>query len=74
MPLTPEELDALARNPQSATGDQGSYTEFSADDLLKLNAAAGAADAVEGTNLNGGSKSAFNCLRPARAAFPGAFR
>jgi len=46
MPLTPEELDALVRNPQSATGDQGSYTEFSADDLIKLDQYAAAKEAA----------------------------
>jgi len=56
------------------TGDSGSYDEYSADDLLKLAAVAAGEEALEGTNLNGGPKSALNCLRPARAAFPGAFR
>lgn len=47
MPLTPDELEALARKPQSVTTDAGSATQRSADDVLKLAAAAAAKQAAE---------------------------
>lgn len=72
MPLTAAELEALAAQPQSVSGDAGSVTARSADDVLALNAAAAAADTVDGTNVNGGPKSAWHGLRPARAQLPGA--
>jgi hypothetical protein len=63
---------ALAK--KSVSGDAGSFDRQDADDVLKLNAAAAGADALDGTNANGGPRSAFNLLRPARASFPGAYR
>lgn len=72
MPLTAEELEALARSPAAASGDTGSRTARSADDILKLTDRAAAVDAIDGTNDNGGPKSAWRCLRPARAQLPGA--
>lgn len=74
MPLTATELEALRDQPQAASTDAGSATARSADDVLKLDDRATANDAVDGANVNGGPKSAFHCLRPARANFPGANR
>lgn len=72
MALTAEELEALATNPQSMSGDAGSLTERSAEDILKLSDRAAATDALTGTNDNGGPKSAWRCVRMARASMPGA--
>jgi hypothetical protein len=72
MPLTAAELEALARTPAAASTDAGSATARSADDVLKLDAAAAGVDALTGPNGQGGAKSAFRCLRPARAGLPGA--
>jgi hypothetical protein len=72
LPLTAAELEALATKPASVSGDAGSTTARSAEDILALNAAAAAVDAVDGTADNGGPKSAWHALRPARASLPGA--
>lgn len=72
MPLTAAELEALATQPASIASDAGSTSARSADDILKLNAAAAAVGAVDGTADNGGPKSAWHALRPARASLPGA--
>jgi hypothetical protein len=72
VPLTAAELDELAAAPLEISGDTGSLTERSADDVLKLNAAAAAVEAVDATNVNGGPRSAWHCLRPARVQLPGA--
>jgi hypothetical protein len=64
-------LEAQATKPAAVTTDAGSVTQRSADDLLKLTAAA--AD-LTGTNENGGPKSPFRRFRAARASFPGAYR
>lgn len=71
MSVTPEQLEALALKPATVTGDAGSVSQRSADDLLKLVAAA---TDLSGTNENGGPKSPFRRLRAARGMFPGAYR
>ena len=65
MPLSQSELDALARNPESATGDQGSYTERPADDVLKLAGLSQGEDQLDGTNPQGGPRSAWKLMRRA---------
>lgn len=72
MPLTSEELEALATSPAEASGDTGSRKARSADDVEKLLALAAGVDAVDATNVNGGPRSAWHCLRPARVQLPGA--
>jgi len=70
--MTPEELEALAAKPESASVDGRSATARSADDVLKLLDRAKAEEAAEGTNANGGPVSPWRCLRMARASMPGA--
>ncbi len=72
MPLTQQQLDDLAAAPLSASGDTGSYTERSAADLKELLDLAAVVPVVEATNVNGGPRSAWHCLRPARVQLPGA--
>ena len=74
MPLTTEELEALARAPQSMSGDTGSLTERSADDLKKLIDLAAEAEITADASANGGPKSGLRFCRPARVAFGGAHR
>ncbi len=74
MALTAAELEALARKKAAASGDAGSFTERSADDILKLLDRAAATGAAADANPNGGPKSALRMLRPARVQFPGANR
>lgn len=71
MPLTPDELEALARKPQSVTTDAGSATQRSADDVKKLLALEADAAALDGDNPQGGRKSAWRQVRPARHIPPG---
>lgn len=59
MPLTPEELEALATSPAEASGDTGSRKARSAEDVIKLDQYAKAVAAATGTNENGGPKSRF---------------
>jgi len=47
VPLTPEEIDRLARGPKTATGDMGSFTEQDADDTIKLDQYSAAKTAAE---------------------------
>ena len=67
MPLDADDLEEMARQPAAVSGDAGSVTSRSADDIRKLNAAAAAAGAIEGVNANGGPRSLWNRLRPAKA-------
>lgn len=72
MPLESADYDELASSPAAASGDMGSVTARSADDVIKLDDRARAVDAVVDQNVNGGPKSAWHCLRPARVQLPGA--
>jgi hypothetical protein len=65
MSLTPTQLETIATSPQSASGDQQSVTARSADDLLKLAGVAAAETGVDGTNPQGGRKSAWALTRKA---------
>lgn len=72
VPATPDEIEALRDSPESVSTDAGSFTERPADDFIALDQYAAGTDAVDGTGENGGPKSAWHCLRPARASLPGA--
>jgi hypothetical protein len=65
VPLTPDELEALARKPAVVSNDAGSVTQRSAADILALDAQAQAAALIQGTNEQGGNKSAWRLLRKA---------
>lgn len=73
--MTPEEIrtetDAVAAEPASASNDGQSATAHSIPDLLKLESVRSGQAALEGTNANGGPRSAWTKLRPARAIFGG---
>lgn len=73
--MDPEDLaDALddqAQAPQSMTNDQGTVSERSADDIIKLAGTAAAVRALNGGNSNGGSRSAIRLFRPAKTVFGG---
>lgn len=72
MPLTQAELEAMARAPAQVATDAISETERPADDVAKLAALAANAGLDSGTNSNGGRKSAWRQVRPARSLPPGA--
>lgn len=77
MAVTPEQIEQIresAVGPHSVTGDAGSYTEPSAEDMERKLALADTLEALGGTNANSGARSPFNLFRPARASFPGAYR
>jgi hypothetical protein len=78
VPLTPEEQQAayaaLLAGPKSASGDTGSYTEWSPDELAKLRDLAAEAEITATPSANGGPKSGLRFLRPARVGFGGAYR
>ncbi|VTR92808.1 unnamed protein product [Gemmata massiliana] len=70
-PVTPDTIAEAANAPASASADGRSAASHSISDMLAALAAKGAADAAEGTNPLGGSKSAWNMTRPAKAVLPG---
>jgi hypothetical protein len=65
-------LEELAAAPASSAVDSQSVSERSASDLIALDNHLTAKANVAGTNNQGGAKSAWNGLRPARFAPPGA--
>lgn len=72
MPLLPSDLETIATSPLSGTNDAGSVTARDADDTLKLLDRAAGVDALTPANPQGGPRSAFGLIRPARATMPGA--
>ena len=73
--MTPDELraeiDQVAAEPASASGDGQSASSHSIPDLLKLESVRSGQAATSGTNVNGGPRSAWSKVRPARARFGG---
>ena len=73
--MTPEEIrtetDQVAAEPASAASDGQSASSHSIPDLLKLESVRSGQAALTGTNANGGPRSAWTKLRPARAIFGG---
>lgn len=73
--MTPEELeteiDQVAAEPASAASDGQSATSHPIPDLEKLRNRKMGEAALAGTNANGGPRSAWSKLRPARAIFGG---
>jgi hypothetical protein len=70
--LTPDTIATAAAGPASAAQDGRSATAHPIPDQLTAAAAAGTANAVAGTNRNGGPRSPFGLMRPARAVTEGA--
>ncbi len=73
--MTPDEIrtetDQVASEPASAASDGQSASSHSIPDLLKLESVRSGQAALDGTNANGGPRSAWSKLRPARAIFGG---
>ena len=70
MPLTAAELEALAAAPAAVSGDAGSVTERSADDIRKLLDDAKATTTEP--NAQGGPKTAMRFVGMTRIKNPGA--
>lgn len=70
--LTPESIAEAATNPASASVDGKSAAAVSIPDQITADKYAKAATALDGTNDNGGPKSAWGATRPARVNPPGA--
>lgn len=73
----PEAIDSdtIAENaagPQSASQDGRSASAHSIPDQILAHTHKKNADAVEGTNAQGGAKSGWRTLRPAQVVLPGA--
>lgn len=68
--LTQERIEELAQKPKQASTDAGSATAHDLADVVKV--ADRKAAELDGPNENGGPKSAWHCLRLARASLPGA--
>jgi hypothetical protein len=64
--VSADDLETLATQPASASGDAGSVTSRPAEDVIRLAGAAAGQTAVAGTNAQGGPRSLWNRLRPAR--------
>jgi hypothetical protein len=71
MTVTPEQLEALALKKKSVSGDAGSFTERSADEVKTFRDMAAVADLP--ANANGGAMSGWHGLRPARAVTEGTY-
>lgn len=69
-----EQIEEAATTPQSVSGDAGSLTERSVDDLIKADQYLAQKAALQGTNAKGGKKSGFRTLGFARARMPGGGR
>lgn len=70
--LTPEAIAAAAQEPASATVDGRSAAAVPIPDQIEAARFAAASDALAGTNDNGGPRSGWAFLRPARARPGGA--
>ncbi len=68
--LTDAITDA-AQEPAEAAGDGHSVKSRTIDEMIKADQYAKAQSAVSGSNDQGGKKSPWGCLRPARVVLPG---
>lgn len=66
-----QQLEEAIAEPASATVDGQSATNRPIADVIAGADKVAAARAVAGTNANGGPRSGWNCLRPARIIPPG---
>lgn len=62
-------LESAATGPAEAAGDGGSMKAHPIPDLIQALDRKAAVDAMAGSNDQGGPKSAWGALRPARARF-----
>lgn len=69
--LTPESIAEAATAPASASKDGQSATAVPIDQQIKAAEYKAAADAASEPNEQGGQKSGWRGLRPARPIFPG---
>ena len=66
MPDLSDTIEEAAQDPQSASKDGITATSHPLPDLIAADKYLAGKTAVEGTNDNGGPKSGFGALRPAR--------
>lgn len=71
-PVTTDSIAEAANSPASASVDGMSAQAVSIGDQIKAHQYAAANEALAGTNANGGPKSGWSKLRPARAKNGGA--
>jgi hypothetical protein len=71
-PITPDDIAEAAASPASATEGSRSATAHSIPDQIAAATFKATEDALSGGNENGGAKSGWARLRPARAIPPGA--
>lgn len=71
MPDLSDTIETVAGEPAEASGDTGSMKQQPIPDLIAADAYLSGKTALEGTGVNGGPKSGWNCLRIARAIPPG---
>jgi hypothetical protein len=72
MSITAADIETAATSPAAASGDAGSVTAVSLPDLIAADKHLAAKAALEGTNDNGGPRSAWHCVRMAKVKMPGA--
>ncbi len=66
-----ETITDAAQEPAEAAGDGHSVKSRTIDEMIAADQYAKAQTAVTGTNDQGGPKSPWGCLRPARVVLPG---
>lgn len=71
-PVTTDSIAEAANSPASASVDGTSAAAVPIGDQIKAHQYAATNDALSGTSDNGGPKSGWNRLRPARAKNGGA--
>lgn len=71
-PVTPASIAEAAAAPAQASGDQGSAQAHPIPDQIAAHQYTLAAEAAEEAAAAGGTGSAWNMTRPARAVPPGA--
>jgi len=69
--LTPVTIAAAAANPQSATVDGTTVSAHSIPEQIAADQYAKSSTSMTGTNPQGGSRSAWGRMRPAKVIPPG---
>lgn len=70
--LTPDNIAAAAANPQSATVDGTTVTSHSIPDKIAADQYARVNSSLNGDNPQGGNRSVWGRMRPAKVTPPGA--
>lgn len=69
--LTPESIAESAASPQAASVDGTSVSAYSIQDKITADQYQKAAAALDGDNPQGGNRSAWGRMRPAKVTPPG---